>query len=86
MTLRSPGVHTPTSQKLYRSGDRLFMFPSLPAREHSVESDGYSESEVFDGEESSSNTNSLPSGLTTLMNARFTTDSGSSKKEVITLD
>lgn len=74
MTLMSPGVHTNTSKQLYGSGDNPFTFPPHVARGLSVESDGYNE-EVFDREDSSS-ANSLPSGLTTLMNAPFT------KKEV----
>ena len=65
MTLVSPGVPSTGC-----GNPPTFTFPSHPARANSVESDGYSE--VFDGEESSSNTNSLPSGLTGLLNAPFT--------------
>lgn len=72
MTLLSPGVPTGSQNTA------PFTFPSHPAREHSVESDGYSE--VFDGE---GTTASLPSGLTTLMHAPFTsTSADTSRKEV----
>ena len=77
----SPGIHTNTSKQLYGSGDNPFNFPSLVVRGSSVESDGYTE-EVFDREDSSSS-NSLPSGLTTLMNAPFTSTLATTKKEVI---
>jgi hypothetical protein len=77
MTLMSPGVSSSNgsaerSQSASR-GPRPFIFPPSHARENSIESDGYSE-EVFDGEESSAETGSLPSRLTALMSAPFTSD------------
>lgn len=80
MTLMSPTpTTTTTSRPLYSHNPRRFVFPTTQSlREHSVESDGYSE--VFDGDDLSSNTNTLPSGLTGLMNAPFT--SSTTKKEV----
>ncbi|CAI8013985.1 M-phase inducer phosphatase [Geodia barretti] len=76
MTLMSPGVSSSSGsaerpQSASRRGPRPFIFPSCHARENSIESDGYSE-EVFDGEESSAETGSLPSRLTALMSAPFT--------------
>ena len=83
MTLMSPGVSSSSGSaerpQSASRGPRPFIFPPCHARENSSESDGYSE-EVFDGEESSAETGSLPSRLTALMSAPFT--SSASDKDV----
>ena len=76
MTLMSPGVSSAASSSSSSaklgSEPRPFVFPPRQlTHEPSVESDGYSE--VFDGEDLSEN--SLPSRLTGLMSAPFTSDS-----------
>lgn len=82
----SPGVSSASSsadQPLSASRAPPFIFPPRPTRESSIESDGYSE--VFDREDSSSSSaeiSSLPSRLTALMNAPFTSDASNLKKDV----